>query len=483
MRYYSIHLTLAAWLGIASTPVIAATDSIEPTFQVQTSVIEVRLPDHRGSTLAFAGRNDAGGPMLGLVRYADDGLQYREVALPETAVAIDSGPVDGGHDALYVLVAGAIHRLDNYAGELSAVAAVTSLYRGRSYAELSSERNFARDIDGDRVADFVVPDFDAMHIIDGLGQRSIDLPSYRRGYDQIVTYKAPTVAAAPSNGNGAVFAVRGAELLSFQPTSAVATALTLPLGLSSEFERERFYNSYEDLDQNSLVLREMERFSDINGDDVPDIVTLETISEGVFDKSTTYRIYEGRLSSDRLAFSAEPESTLSSRGFQLGVRIAPLDEDHNVIVTASVQVGVRAIIGALFSRSVTTRIEIYAPGPDGTIASEPSTTLKGRVKFDFSTGQAEFPTIEFGDIDGDGINDLVLKERKRALSWRRGDREGRFATRSNDLNAVGPADGSDVTLADLTGDGADEVIVLFGRADGEALDGRLTVYRNSNEPS
>ncbi|MEM1262025.1 MAG: VCBS repeat-containing protein [Pseudomonadota bacterium] len=476
-------VVFGVWVSVCSIVIASAADSIEPTFRVQTSVLPLQFDGQTGASLAFAGRDSAGSPMLGLLSYERDQLNYREVVLPDTAVAIDVGPLPDNHDALFVLIAGAVHALEQFDGELREVAKISSLYRGRSFAELVGNRDFARDIDGDKVADFVVPDFDAMHVSDSRGQRTLDLPSYRRGYEQVVTYKAPTVAAAPVGRDGSVYAVRGNTLLSFDRTSAIARQSTLPLQLSSELERESFYNSYEDIDQNDIVIREMDRFTDVNGDGVPDIVTLETISEGVFDKSTTYRVHEGQLSDGRLTFLAEPDSTLSSRGFQLGVRVAPLDPERNVIVTASVQVGVRAIIGALFSRSVTMRVEIYPPAADGTIASVPSTTIKGRVRFDFSTGQAEFPTIEFGDVDGDGVNDLILKERKRGLSWRRGNSDGSFETRSTDLNATGPADGSDVTLADLTGNGADEVIVLFGRADGADRAGQLTVYRPLVDPS
>ena len=46
---------------------------------------------------------------------------------------------------------------------------------------------------------------------------------------------------------------------------------------------------------------------------------------------------------------------------------------------------------------------------------------------------------------------------------------------------MGPAEGTNVVLADLTGDGRDELVVLYGRADGDTLAGRVAVIRNFPE--
>ncbi|MEL7535859.1 MAG: VCBS repeat-containing protein [Pseudomonadota bacterium] len=455
-------------------------DYVGPSFRVQTSVLPVNFPNQPAAALAFAGRNRDGEPVLGLVRFEQGDIRYREIGLPASAVAIDVGPVNDDSDALFVLAGGVVYAVRAFADDLAEVANGSSMYRGRSLAELSSELDFARDVDGDNGADLLIPDFDVLHVIRAGESRSIELPSYRRGWDQTVAYIAPSVVAAPSLAGGTLYNVRGNELLTFAASATTARSSELGLGLSNELERETFYNGFEDIDQNDLVLREVDSMSDINGDDLPDIVTLETVSEGVFDKTTTYRVHHGRLEYDALTFDSEADTVLSSRGFQVGARIAPLDDDEQrkIMVTASVQVGVRTIIGALFSRAVTMRIEIYPPGDDGTIAPEPSTTVKARVKFDFGTGQVEFPTIAFGDIDGDGVNDLIVKERRRALNWRRGMGDGSFDTDSIDLDVTGPANGTNVVLADLTGDDRDEVVVLYGRADGDSLSGQIGVFGN-----
>ncbi|MEL7022946.1 MAG: VCBS repeat-containing protein [Pseudomonadota bacterium] len=482
---YERHLLRAvaiAILAIITLVARAEPEWVEPQFRVQTGMRELQFANSDGSALAFAGRDDRGLPRLGLLGVDAGEVIYRELALPQSAVAIDTAPSSDGGETLFVLTADGVHALRSFDGDWADIAATKSLFRGRSLAELSSSLNFARNIDSDDEPELVVPDFDTLHVIDGAARRDVAIESFRRTYDSSTTYRPASVTAADSIGGGTLYSVRGAELLSVAPDATEPTVTQLNLGLSDELELERYYNSYEDIDQNNIVLREMDRFVDINGDGLPDIMTLETVSRGVFDKTTTYRVHHGRLNNDTLVFDEAANSTLSSRGFQVGMRLESLDDDRNMLVSASVQVGVRAIIGALFSRSVTMRIEIYTADASGTIQSEATTEIKSRVKFDFGTGQVEFPTITFGDLDGDGINDLILKERKRILNWRKGLSGGSFANRSTSLDITGPADGTEVALADVDADGRDDVIVRFGRADGQELAGKIAVHRDLDPP-
>ena len=77
-------------------------------------------------------------------------------------------------------------------------------------------------------------------------------------------------------------------------------------------------------------------------------------------------------------------------------------------------------------------------------------------------------SLALGDLDNDGVLDLVMADEERALvSVRLGRGDGTFATRVN--YATGPSP-SFVTLGDLNGDGALDLVtttsVLLGRGDG-----------------
>ncbi|MEL6200705.1 MAG: VCBS repeat-containing protein, partial [Pseudomonadota bacterium] len=81
----------------------------------------------------------------------------------------------------------------------------------------------------------------------------------------------------------------------------------------------------------------------------------------------------------------------------------------------------------------------------------------------------EFPTVEFGDLDGDGRQDLILKRGRDKLGWRRNLGDGRFERRNTDMELRAPKNGSNVFAADLDGDGNDEIIVRYDMQDGDEL--------------
>ena len=135
--------------------------------------------------------------------------------------------------------------------------------------------------------------FDRLAVIDGANfdrTRLLDLPSIRRSFERAQNYRPVRSASALLDETPSVIAVRGDDLLRFrlapgmEPVAADTEALGL--GLSSEREIERFYNGDPELDQRNATLHEPELLTDLNGDDLPDLVTLETISTGVFDKQT-----------------------------------------------------------------------------------------------------------------------------------------------------------------------------------------------------
>lgn len=465
------HLHAATWEN-------ATTQSVAPGFTPHTDFVHVRFGDSAGESLAMAGRDSAGNPWLGLIRMQDGQLDYRQMPLPDDAVGIDAGPAQDGSDALYVLTRRGVSVLRSFSGSLDRLVDSGSMYRGRSFAEINSNLDFARALGADNAPALLIPDLDVMHVFAGndLSQLSeIELPAVWRSFERAVTYRAAKVASAP----GALIAVRGDELLTFAASQAGFSRspriLTLPLGLSNEREVEAFYNGYEDLDQSEIVLREPEVLEDINGDGRPDLITLETISKGVFDKSSTYRIHLAREADHGVSFVAEPDTVLRSRGFQFGLRAVSTGEGSSVLVSPGLRVGVRTVIGALFSRAVTLQIALFTADDSGKFDADASTVVKARIGFDFSSGQVELPTIEFGDFDGDGRKDLLLKLKGDKLVWRRNLGAGQFDDDDETLPLPAPANGTAVHTADMNGDGRDEIVARYARADGDARRGQISV--------
>ena len=318
-------------------------------------------------------------------------------------------------------------------------------------------------------------------MLDGVAfdvRRVLALPTLRRSFERAQNFRPVRIAAAPGAAP-ALIAVRGDDLLRFDLDSAsetgaplAPTVVPLALGLSSERDIERFYNGDSELDQRNLTLHEPEILADVDGDERPDLVTLETRSTGVFDKETTYRLH---LAGNDLNYTSEPDAAFSSDGYQFGIRTVRLEPGRIALVAPNVRIGLRTVIGALFSRSVTLDIAIYAADETGAFTNEPSAEIRAKVRFDFGSGQVEFPTVAFGDLDGDGRRDLIVKRGRDRLGWRRNLGGGAFDRDDRELDLLAPKNGANVVAADLDGDGTDEVLARYDAQDGAALRRRLRV--------
>ena len=459
---------------LAPNPINAAMQA-DLSFAPQTGFTMTTFDGER-DIAAVAGRDDNGVPRLALIQSIDGELRVAEMTLPEDAVAIDTGAISEDREALFILCAKRVFRLDQVDADLAEVAAVESLYRGRSYAPLTASLDFASDIDNDGVAELLIQDFDELTVLDGEGyadRARLTLPTLRRSFERAQNFRPVRTASIPDQ----LISVRGDQLLRYPLTDRMSTNESLPpvitelgLGLSSERDIERFYNGDPELDQRDVTLREPELLVDINGDDLPDLVTLETVSSGVFEKETTYRLHLARTP---YGYNVEPDTVFSGEGYQFGLRAVELNDEQTALVAPGVKIGLRAIIGALFSRSVNLDIAIFAADETGQFPAEASTEVRAKVKFDFGSGQAELPTITFGDIDGDGQRDLILKRGRDQLGWRRNLGGGSFASKGKTLDIAAPKDGSYVVAADFDGDGRDELLVRYGLQDGAAIKRRV----------
>ncbi|MEO0574409.1 MAG: VCBS repeat-containing protein [Pseudomonadota bacterium] len=452
------------------------------SFNAQTSWVTLQFDGMDGQSAAVAGRDAQGRAKLAIVHVSDAKLVITESELPQDAVAIDAGATGDDADALFVLTPSHALRIDGINTPAKRVVAASSIYKGRSYSALTGALDFARDIDGDGIAELVIPGFDALSVYDGVTYAASGtpmLPSVRRSYENAVTYRPARYAIARGTRASGIqlLAMRGNDLHQFAADtngfSAAPVVTPLALGLASERDVEVFYNGDDDIDQSNVVLREAELLKDINSDGLPDLVTLETRSSGVFDKTSTYRVHYAQSGSRGVTFNASADTTLTSNGYQFGFEVVPLSETRNAIVSPSAKIGLRSIISALFSKSVTLRISIHAPDSEGMIPDEPNTEVKAKIRFDFGSGQVQTPTVEFADLNGDGKNDLVLKSRANMLAWRQNLGDGRFASKDKKLDLVAPANGENVGVADFNGDGRDDLIARYSKGDGEALKGTV----------
>jgi hypothetical protein len=186
-----------------------------------------------------------------------------------------------------------------------------------------------------------------------------------------------------------------------------------------------------------------------------------------FNAHTRVLVHYGRAASTPggFAFGTEPDQVYDSEGFTLPFLLDLNGDRRADLVLVNVDVSFWTAIKALIARSVTAEAGFYLMSDKRQYPRQPDATGKFSVKFSLGRSGHQ-PLVLFGDFNGDGIQDLLLSVDKdhMGLHW------GRAKTFWPDtpdevVQDLLPVRSERVRIADLNGDGSDDLIFLYGRDD------------------
>ncbi|MFT4924999.1 MAG: hypothetical protein ACI8WB_001089 [Phenylobacterium sp.] len=424
--------------------------------------------------------------------------QSAVVNLSRDLLGYDIGRVGASETtSLVFLKPGKVVRFDWATQQLHTLVETDSIYR---HSRLSTtdinEMDLLHDVNDDGLPDLVIPDFTHSTIFlqqqDGTFQspQKIELKAKMQVYrNNAAVFSAAELFLADFNFDGRkdliyriesqlhVFLQKSGDQKGQFESVAKVSDLTLALPLSDEdFDFSE--------DQSNLVTHSFYELMDLNNDNILDLITQVTKSEGIFDKTSKYQFYFGqRGPTDKGAddksvlthFPVKADSVISSKGMQFELSLEDMDGDKRLdLISPSFELGIGSIVSSLFSSSADLDVMFHSFNDDKGYDSKPNLEKELTVDFDLDSGQEVYPLLKISDFNGDGINDLLLGYGSKRIQLYSGVKgEKLFERRAKKIKMALPKDGGLVVTRDFNHDGRTDLLIRYDKLDGEGLAGEM----------
>jgi hypothetical protein len=222
--------------------------------------------------------------------------------------------------------------------------------------------------------------------------------------------------------------------------------------------------------------------ADMDGDGVLDVLHAKLLDAGsALSQHNELRWYRGRLEEGRLAFAPPSLLLRSDAGsFAEVVRLRRDGQGPLALLTASTEVNLGSIMKALASQSVTleARVVPWQPGALGAAPVAVQTLTYGQLR---APGRRAM--FLFADLNGDGWRDYLLNpvQGELALYLSAGAPAGLERPALVQAGLVLPSRPERVLIADLDGDGREELVLRYRADIHGALGTRLRLLRYEGE--
>ncbi|MCK0069023.1 FG-GAP repeat domain-containing protein [Kordiimonas laminariae] len=449
--------------------------------------VETMEKIHFGSqgkaALLAAGRDRDGAKHFSIFDAAGGNEAILHFTMPEDMLFFDTAKLDGKATSVVFLSSEGVSYFNTESGQIELLVPVQSIFR-QSFNPRLNKADFSKDLNGDGLADVLLPDFDGYRLLLGkeaggfepeqllnmqvemrLGAgtpRYSTFPYYQfdanfDGKDDIVFHQDHSFIVFPQEVDG-----------SFE-NEPMIIPFDLPVTGNSYKEQVRADERYAD--QTNLENSTFREIDDINGDGIIDIVTTTDIAKGVFNRTLEFHYYYGKNEGGKLTFSGEADTDIVMKGFSTRNEHIDFGTDGKKdFVAGAANLGIGKIIGIFLSGSTSVDVNFYEQGDNGRYTEKPTYKKKVSVAFNLSSGQSSIPVVEMGDFNGDGSKDLVVSKKEKELQFFMATPGGKnmFARKAVKLKIPLPKNGEYVDALDLNEDGKDDLVFYFDRLNSAA---------------
>ena len=472
-------------------------------FNITHNVISGNYLDRAGNELLILGEKDNGKQVMaiyGLDEQVSTFVLLDEFVLPDNIVAFDTIIDVKGKAKVVLLSATRLSLISfNLADQDPAIISRERIiFDGQSsiYAnprpQFIAKKSLVRDLNGDGFDDIVVSDFASKKIflqknVNGKSEflaQKLPIDSIvDMGKEQIAFVERPIFSVDANFDQIIDIVVAGTgelqvyKQLADQTFSDQAKIISLPMDVSDLPWWYLRDTDGETADQSNLFHQKLETITDINGDGILDLMIMNTRSSGVLDRKNRYDIYFGKTILGELVFGESPDTEIGSEGTLTGLKLLDVDGDGIFeVYVQSFDIGLTQIIGALISGKIKQDIYFFSLNSNDKYDSEPNYSDRVELSFSLSKGRVGEPIVEYADLDGDGLQELILSSKNDKLAIHDGISSlEHFTAKSRLIKLEVPAEGSMVKAMHIFSQEKKDIVIRYGRQDDAKLRRKVLV--------
>ncbi len=431
--------------------------------------------------LLIIGQDEKGQRLVAVLKFDGETKSYRSLepmVLPDKAVAFDLLTNPRGIVELLLLSSEEISLLNFESRTTKLLAQTESIYLNPT-PQFIAAKKLVKDLNGDQLDDIVVTNFSNQTIFvqsaNGEFEKvSLPIKAIVDMRQDDISFSEPTVFNVDTNFDQRkdLVIIKDNQMVSYEQTkdglfSSIANTIPLPNEISGLPWWSIRGADGESVDQSQLEHRMVESIEDINGDGISDLMVKQTQSSGVLDRQNNYEIYYGKNMQGVLNFNTDVDTRISAEGTLSGLQVIDVNNDQRKeIMVSSFDIGVSQIIGALMSGSIDQDVFLFTLDDKDKFKSEPLFSEEVDLNFSLSSGRSGQPVVLSADLNGDGLNEMLLSANESRLAIYRGKAdEDMFESRAKRHRLLLPQDGSMLLASDLNNDQRDEIIVRYGKQD------------------